>query len=263
MNALNAYRAQRNFQNGGNDRQGNDMDEHRPRDTGMERGGDSGSRMTYEDDGPESRYRGRDGRWKAGRRRSEYDGGAYDMDQTARRVGDDEENGGEMRDNVIPWPGSPHMPPQNRSIGFGANPQRYETRSHYDGGRQEAEVGGTMWMQPVEDRQHERMDKQSMEKWVKHMRDDKDAPIEPWSTEEIKPLATRFGYPTSGEKFDNFYTAIHMMKSDFCAVADEFDVDVPAFFAALADAWLKDPDAALHNREKLEAYYKYIVKGKK
>lgn len=218
------------------------------------------------DEPMESRYRGKDGQWKAGTRRSEYDGGAYDTDLPGRRIGDDYDEDDGVQSNVIPWPyapGMPHMPPESRTIGFGNRPNEYETRSHYDGGRQEAEVGGTMWMQPVEDRQHERMDKQSMEKRVKHMRDDKDAPIEPWSTEEIKPLATRFGYPTSGEKFDNFYTAIHMMKSDFCAVAEEFDVDVPAFFAALADAWLKDPDAALHNREKLEAYYKYIVKEKK
>lgn len=279
MNALNAYRAQRNFQNGENDRRsgadqrqpnqyrpGNDMDEHRPHDTGMERGGDSGSRMTYEDGGPESRYRGRDGRWKAGRRRSEYDGGANDTYPTERRMGDDDDMDEDVQSNVIQWPyapGMPHMPPESRMIGFGNRPREYETRSHYDGGRQEAEVGGTMWMQPVEEHQHERMDKQSMEKWVKHMRDDKDMPIKPWTAEEVKPLAMRFGYPTSGEKFDEFYTAVNMMKSDYCAVGEDFDVNTPAFYAALADAWLKDPDAALRGREKLEAYHKYIVMGKK
>lgn len=120
-----------------------------------------------------------------------------------------------------------------------------------------------MWMQPVQEHPADKMDKQSMEKWVKHMRDDKDMPIKPWTVEEVKPLAMRFGYPTSGEKFDEFYTAIHMMKSDYCAVAEDFDVNTPAFYAALADAWLKDPDAAIQGREKLEAYHKYIVMGKK
>ena len=274
MNAISAYLAQRHFQNGGNDRQSladqrqpnqyrpnNAMDEHRPHDTGMERGWDSGSRMTYEDGGPESRYRGRDGRWKAGHRRSEYDGGVYDTDPSDRRMDDEEP---EMRGNVIPWPGSPHMPPQNRSIGFGANPKRYETRNHYDGGKAEAEVGGTMWMKPVEHKGEEEsmLDKKGMEKWVRHMRDDKDKPIEPWSPEEIKPLAVRFGYPSHGEEFDVFYTAMHMMKSDFCAVAEDFDVNTPVYYAALADAWLKDPDAGKQGREKLEAYYKHIVKGK-
>lgn len=243
------------------------MGEYRPEDNEMRRRRDSGGRyMMDEPISPESRYRGRDGRWKAGTRRSEYDGGASDTYPAGRRMGDDDDQDDDVQSNVIQWPyapGMPHMPPDSRMIGFGNRPREYETRSHYDGGRQEAEVGGTMWMQPVEDRQHERMDKQAMEKWVKHMRDDKDMPIKPWTVEEVKPLAMRFGYPTSGEKFDEFYTAIHMMKSDFCAVAEDFDVNTPAFFAALADAWLKDPDAALRGREKLEAYYKYIVMGKK
>lgn len=268
----NDYGGPENRQYSGNERQPNQygprngMDEHWPHKPGMERGGDSGSRMTYEGNGPESRYRGRDGRWKAGTRRSEYNGDAYDTDPPGRRMGDDDDQDDDVHSNVIPWPyapGMPHMPPESRMIGFGNRPSEYETRSHYDGGRQEAEVGGTMWMRPVEEHQHERMDKQAMEKWVKHMRDDKDMPIKPWTAEEVKPLAMRFGYPTSGEKFDEFYTAIHMVKSDFCAVAEDFDVNTPAFFAALADAWLKDPDAALRGREKLEAYHKYIVMGKK
>lgn len=44
--------------------------------------------------------------------------------------------------------------------------------------------------------------------------------------------------------------------------AEEFEVDTPAYYAALADAWLKDPDAKLKGRDKLEAYYKCIVMGK-
>lgn len=289
MKAVAAYIASKSLQRGGDDRRNdyggyenrqysgnqrqpnqystrNGMDEPWPRRPGMERGGDSGSRMTYEDNGPESRYRGQDGRWKAGTRRSEYDGGARDTYPTDRRMDDDDDMDEDVQSNVIQWPYAPvmpHMPPESRMIGFGNRPSEYETSSHYDGERQEAEVGGTMWMRPVEDRQHERMDKQSMEKWVKHMRYDKDALIEPWPVAEVKPLAMRFGYPTSGEKFDEFYTAIHMMKSDFCAVAEDFDVNTPAFFAALADAWLKDPDAAMQGREKLEAYHKYIVMGKK
>lgn len=106
-------------------------------------------------------------------------------------------------------------------------------------------------------------DAETAEEWVHQMKDDREMPIEPWTVEEVKPLAMRFGYPTNGEKFDEFYTAIHMVKSDYSAVAEDFDVNIPAFYAALADAWLKDPDAALHGREKLEAYHKYIVMGKK
>lgn len=246
---------------------GSGMHEDWPEEPEMRRRRDSAGRyMMDEPISPESRYRGRDGRWKDGTRRSEYDGGSRDDYPTGHRMGDDYDEDDDAQSNVIQWPyapGMPHMPPESRMIGFGTRPREYETRSHYDGGRQEAEVGGTMWMQPVEDHQHERMDKQAMEKWVKHMRDDKDMPIKPWTAEEVKPLAMRFGYPTSGEKFDEFYTAINMMKSDYCAVGEDFDVNTPAFYAALADAWLKDPDAAMQGREKLEAYHKYIVMGKK
>lgn len=253
----------------------NGMDENWPQDNEMRRRRDSNGRyMTDYDGGAESRYRGRDGRWKAGRRRSEYEEGAYGNGPMDRRMGEEEDDEEEEQEkhsvtfqpkNVIQWPYGPrpHMPPESRMIGFGNRPREYETRSHYDGGRQEAEVGGRMWMEPVREQEEDKpMDRQSMEKWVEHMRDDKDKPVKPWSVEEVKPIAARFGYPTFGEKFDVFFTAIHMMKSDYCAVAEEFDVNVPAFYAALADAWLKDPDAALQNREKLEAYHKYIVMGR-
>lgn len=262
MNALNAYRAQRNFQNGGNDRPGNDMDEHRPRDTGMERGGDSSNRMTYEDDAPESRYRGRDGRWKAGRRRSEYDGGAYGMDPYARRTGDDEEEKTEMRDNVIPWPGSPHMPPQNRSIGFGANPKRYETRSHYDGGKAEAEVGGTMWMKPVHNRERDEapeLDRETAEKWVRGMHNEDSARPTGgrWSMEELKPMAQKFGIKPDSDEFVEFYAMTNAMYSDYCEVAKKFNITSPEFYGMMAKAWMDDKDAM---PDKTALYYEYIVK---
>ncbi len=246
----------------------------------MRRGGNRNAYDEMGEDygGAESRYRGRDGRWKAGRRRSEMEGGMdEDWPEDARAY--------EARNEYQPRPNNygrvesrykPEYPiaprdeggmEQGRRIGFGNQDRSYGARNHYseEGGEgstkgQMVRAGGTFWMENPED---EKMDKKEMEKWVHKMKDDKEKPIEPWSTEEIKPLAMRFGYPTSGEEFDNFYTAIHMMKSDYCSVAEEFDVNVPAFFAALADAWLKDPDAALQAREKLEAYYKYIVKGKK
>lgn len=150
----------------------------------------------------------------------------------------------------------------NGEIGFG-NSRRYNEMNAVPGQqRKSAQIGGSLWMQPNEEEEH-KLTKEKMHKWVKEMRDDKDKPLEPWSEDEVKPLARRFGYPINGEEFENFYTAIHMMKSDYCSVAEEFDVDTPAFYAALADAWLSDPDAAVQDREKLEAYYKYIVKGKK
>lgn len=274
MNALNAYRAQRNFQNDGKDRRSgadqrqpnqyspnNAMDEHWPHDTDMERGGDSGGRMTYEDGGPESRYRGRDGRWKAGTRRSEYDGGAAYNDQTSRRMGDDNDMD-DAQSNVIPWPGSPHMPPQNRSIGFGANPKRYETRSHYDGEKAEAEVGGTMWMRPVDNREHEdvpELDRETAEKWVRKMHNEDSARPTGgrWSTEELKPMAQKFGIKPDSDEFVEFYAMTNAMYSDYCEVAKKFNITSPEFYGMMAKAWMDDKDAM---PDKTALYYKYIVK---
>lgn len=151
----------------------------------------------------------------------------------------------------------------NGEIGFGNSRSYSAMAAGKESGKQSAQIGGSLWMKPTEEDEEHKLTKEKMHKWVKEMRDDKDKPLEPWAEDEVKPLARRFGYPINGEEFENFYTAIHMMKSDYCSVAEEFDVDTPAFYAALADAWLSDPDAAVQDREKLEAYYKYIVKGKK
>ena len=236
------------------------------------------ARNTMDEEPPESRYRGRDGRWKAGRRRSEMDGDRdEDWPEDARAYEARNEyqpqpnNYGRVENRYKPdYPIAPRDEggmAEGRRIGFGNQDRSYGARNHYpeEGGEggmkgQTIRAGGTFWMENPEG---EKLAKQTMEKCVRSMKDDKEKPLEPWSTDEIKPLASRFGYPSSGEKFDTFYTAIHMMKSDFCAVAEEFDVNVPAFYAAMADAWLRDPDAAMQDREKLEAYYKHIVKGKK
>lgn len=217
----------RNEYGGENRRNGYEMNENRyPRyDEDMENRRNEGERSAYGNENAEMRRR----RDKRGRYMEEEDmrySGLYDAAE----------------------------------IGFG-NERRYNSLEA--GKRQSAQIGGSLWMKPTEEDEESKLDKEKMHKWVKNMKDDKEKPIEPWSSDEIKPLARRFGYPISGEEFENFYTAIHMMKSDYCSVAEEFDVDTPAFYAALADAWLSDPDAAVQDRKKLEAYYKYIVKGKK
>lgn len=143
-------------------------------------------------------------------------------------------------------------------IGYRTDNRRDEHTNTMQGGQpKKIHATGSVWMDEDDD-----VDTGKLMEWVQDMRDDSNKRIDPWSADEVKPLARRFGYPTTGEQFSDFYTAIHMMKSDYCSVAEEFDVDTPAFYAAMADAWLKDPDAKMKGRKKLEAYYKCIVKGK-
>lgn len=147
-------------------------------------------------------------------------------------------------------------------IGYQTESRRNETYERRDAMHDQPQgkkihATGSVWMDDEEDD----VDTGMLMEWVQDMKDPKGKHIEPWSADEIKPLARRFGYSTTGEEFSDFYTAVHMMKSDNCEVAEEFDVNTPAFFAALADAWLKDRDTKLRGRKKLEAYYKYIVMG--
>ncbi len=193
-------------------------------------------------------------------RRNEYDGGSQDRYSQQYPMRDEMPEMRRRRDKRGRYMGEEEM----RSGLYDGGEIGYKSenrRNALEGGRrQQVQAGGTFWMENPED--DEEFGKEQMMTWVKHMRDDEDQPIKPWTPDEIKPLARRFGYPTSGDEFDDFYTAIHMMKSDYCSVAEEFDVDTPAYYAALADAWLKDPDAKLKGRKKLEAYHKHIVKGK-
>lgn len=170
-------------------------------------------------------------------------------DKRGRYMGDD---GEEMRMGLYDGGGIGYQTESSRN-------ETYERRDamHEPQGKK-IHATGSVWMDDEEDA----VDTGMLMEWVQDMKDPKGKHIEPWSADEIKPLARRFGYPTTGEEFSDFYTTIHMMKSDYCAVAEEFDVDTPAYYAALADAWLKDPDAKLKGRKKLEAYYRCIVMGR-
>ena len=233
-----AYMASR----GGNRNDGNEMRRGGNRNEYSEMRGNydetrrGGNRNAYDEPNEdyseiESRYRGRDGRWKAGRRRGEMndsmdenwpeDARSYEARNEYRPRTD---NYGRAESRYKPdYPIAPNderRSEEGRRIGFG-NDRAYEARSHYDGEKdgkgQTIHAGGTFWMENPEG---EKLDKKALEKWVHKMEDDKGKPIEPWSPEEIKPLAMRFGYPSSGEEIENFYAAIHMMKSDYCSVAE-------------------------------------------
>lgn len=244
--------------------QRNAMGTYWPQDNEMRRRRDSNGRyMTDYDGGAESRYRGRDGRWKSGTRRSEYDGGAEENDQTGRRMGDDEEDD-DMQANVIRWPYGPEpdMPPENRTIGFGTRDREYQTRGHYDDGmgeRQAAQVGGTMWMEPINHHGEMKMDRETAEKWMRTMRNEDSArPTGArWSMDELKPMAQKFGIKPDTEEFYEFAVMTNAMYSDYCGVAKKFNITSPEYYGLMALAWMRDKDAMPN---KTAMYYQYIVK---
>lgn len=219
----------------------NTMDEDWPEGNEMRRRRDSKGRYMMDDD-----------RWKTGTQRSEYAGGAVESDPVNRRMDDDED---ENPMNVIQWPYGPGtMPTENRTIGFG-------NRSHYDGGRQEAEVGGTMWMQPTEKSRSGMMmfDRDTAEEWVRNMRnEDKNHPHGgKWSPESLKPFAQKYNIQYDTPKFWQFYAMTNAMYSDYSEVARKFGITSPEFYACMAKAFMDDRDA---EPEKVARYYEYIAK---
>lgn len=212
--------------------------------------------------GAESRYRGRDGRWKAGRR-SEYDGGMTDYGAENRRMGgDDEEEGRKYKievlpQNVIKWPygdqtsnGSDDRTAA-RQIGFGAQNTMNHSGMHnnmHSMGRSSYDEDDDM-----------SFDRETAENWVRSMRnEDKAHPVGgKWSVDMLKPLAQKYGIPTDGKRFWEFYAMTNAMYSDYGEVARKFGITSPEFYACMAKAWMDDKDA---EPDKTALYYEYIVK---
>lgn len=237
------------------------MGEHQPEGNEMRRRRDSRGRyMMDEPISPESRYRGRDGRWKAGTRRSEYDGSAYDNYPIERRMGDDDDEEKEKKKydiavepkNVIQWPYAPHEPPDSqmnpRQIGFGAMNHMGEPR---DGEHMEH---GAYKMEELAE-----FDRETAEEWVRNMHnEDKNHPRGgKWSAEALKPMAQKYSIPTEGKRFWEFYAMVNAMYSDYSEVAKKFGITSPEFYVCLAKAFMNDKDA---EDDKVALYYEYIAK---
>lgn len=218
------------------------------------RQGDPRSRMEE----TESRYRGKDGRYHAGRRRSEYDGGEM-------RMGDDEEETYEVtikpEDGYHAWPYMPGMTGDDgeryanygneggemRQIGFGANMAMEHEKSH---GMRQGMASGTGGL---------KFDKETAEEWVQGM--DNEDRMHPhggrWNAEQLEPLAKKHGIPTSGKRWWEFYAMVNAMYSDYSEVAKKFNITSPDFYALMAKAFMDDKDA---EPDKVVRYWEYIAK---
>lgn len=96
------------------------------------------------------------------------------------------------------------------------------------------------------------------EEWVDNMRGDDPAVAYggKWTAEQIKPIATKYGVPTEGERFWTFYAVMNAMYSDYYAVAKKYNTLNPDFFADLAMAFINDRDAV---KNKATVYYECIA----
>lgn len=240
-----------------------------------ERGMDSygGNGMTYREpmkqpahdeygNGAESRYRGKDGRWKAGRRSMEMDDRTYET-----RAGDDdddeeEEEGRKYKievlpqSNVIEWPYSDRQNDERRNgrqIGFGA-------RNAMGSGETMTETHNGMHdMHEYEGGESEGFSRYTAEKWVKGMEpEDRQQPRGgKWTPEMIRPIAQKYGISPDSDRFWEFYAVMNAIYSDTSMIAREYGITTPDYYAKIAKAWLEDRDAVPN---KAAMYYKYVVK---
>lgn len=225
----------------------------------------------------EARYRGDDGRWKAGTRRSEYNEGemrsAYSGGYERHRNGEEMRNGGQKRrwevslepknyqsqNKRMAYMPKPHMnymedeeydDPPGRVIGFGV------PRNHYGG--HQPHHGMHKGMHSMEEAA---FGKEEAMEWVEGMEnEDTKKPTGPmWDEAFVKPLAQKVGEPTDGPEFWEFYAIINALHSDFCKALAEFNADHPMCYAKLAKAWRHDKDAV---DNKTQVYWECIVKPK-
>lgn len=213
----------------------------------------------------ESRYRGEDGRYKSGRRRNEMNDREKKWEFTVTPQD-------EYRGRMDSRPG--YMPPEEvpygrrmrsdygresedrqQAIGFGEN-----RRMHDEEEPMESEPSHEMGRS----RSHEDplpMDEHTAKEWVKGMknRDEKFPHGERWPAELLKPYAQRYGIPTNGPEFWEFYAIVHAMYSDFYPVGKKYGAKdgSPEFYVCLAKYWLDDEDAV---DDKAAMYYDCIVK---
>jgi hypothetical protein len=167
----------------------------------------------------------------------------YDGDMpTDRRMGFGERDGYE------------HEMRRRRSDGTWMN------RGGYGGEEEPIRFGGMVAMSGGKDKSHQKMTREMAEEWVESMHGDD--PAKPsggkWTPDQVKPIATKYGVPTEGERFWEFWSVMNAMYSDYYSVAKKYNALNPDFFADLAMAFISDKDAVPN---KAAIYYECIAKG--
>jgi hypothetical protein len=165
--------------------------------------------------------------------------------------------------------------PMDRRMGFEQPMDAYDTEMrrrrrkdgtfmHYGGeresqGMEPIRFGGMVAMDGGGHRgTHQKMTREMAEDWVNSMEGSDPAKQHggKWTTEQIKPIAQKYGVPTEGDRFWEFYAVMNAMYSDYYPVAKKYNVLTPDFFADLAMAFISDKDAV---ENKAAVYYDCLV----
>ena len=238
------------------------------------RGNDYGN--PYDNEKPNNNYNG--GREMRDRPYYGYEGGApvnvimppvrYDGMNYDRRMNENRYNeggnrngnyngydGGEMEYRGGSYNYSPYPPPmyenygESRKIGFdgssetGGSRRETNSRNIFFGGSSDRgrsyETGVT---------------KEKAQEWTKDMKNSDGSTGAHWNMDQTKTLKEKMGF--GGLDPIEFYVAVNMMYSDYCAVAKKYNLDNAEFYGHMAKAFLDDKDAG---PGKLAKYFEIVV----
>ena len=160
---------------------------------------------------------------------------------------------------------SPH---ERRPMGFGhPDHEPYEARRRRDdeprmhyGSHESGPIrfGGMVSMDGSGRTGYHKITREMAEEWVGNL--EGSDPSKPhggkWTPDQVKPIAQKYGVPTEGDRFWEFWAVMNVLYSDYYGVAKKYSVLNPDFFADMAMAFINDEDAV---DNKTAAYYECVV----
>lgn len=140
-----------------------------------------------------------------------------------------------------------HYYPMDYARMRGSNGRFVRDRARYDMGYDYAGNSGQM------------LSDDELMQWSKKLMskvDEKDKAF--FTIENIKKKAQEMGIKFEEFTFEEFYTTVLMMYTDYCKTLGSANMDI---YLRLAKDWLCDEDVDMQYGEKLAAYHDYVVKG--
>lgn len=124
--------------------------------------------------------------------------------------------------------------------------------------REPIRFGGMVAMEGGKRSGNHKLTREMAEEWVENLEgSDPNTPRgAKWTMDQVKPLATKYGIPTEGEKFYEFWAVMNAMYSDYFTIAKKYNLVNADFFADLSMAFINDKDAV---KGKTAMYYECIV----
>lgn len=140
---------------------------------------------------------------------------------------------------------------RERRMGFDGG---YSSEMHGGSRRNETNSRNTYFTGSSYRSNAEGVTKEKAHEWVKEMKNSDGSKGEHWNMEQIKNLREKMGLSQIDPM--EFYVAVNMMYSDYCAVAKKYNVDTPEFYGHLAKAFIEDKDAG---PGKIAKYFEIVV----